>query len=116
VLLGAVGGPSFDSFPSHLRPGGLLDSRGLGVFANLRRRFAPALEDCSPLRGGCCAGTDVMIVRGAGGFTWSAPFHQGAPGQRSAIDTHELRRTEIERIAKVVWTGAVRRHKVTSGG
>src|SRR5260221_9474252 len=38
VLLGAVGGPSFDSFPSHLRPeSGLLRlRRGLGVFANLR--------------------------------------------------------------------------------
>src|SRR6476646_4984057 len=38
VLLGAVGGPSFDGFPSHLRPeSGLLRLRqGLGVFANLR--------------------------------------------------------------------------------
>src|SRR5690348_12960445 len=38
VLLGAVGGPSFDEFPRHLRPeSGLLRlRRELGVFANLR--------------------------------------------------------------------------------
>src|ERR1700730_10938111 len=37
VLLGAVGGPSFDSFPSHLRPeAGLLRlRRELGGFCNL---------------------------------------------------------------------------------
>src|ERR1700681_5037739 len=53
VLLGAVGGPSFDSFPSHLRPeSGLLRlRRELGVFANLRAAVCFAgLEDCSPLR------------------------------------------------------------------
>src|SRR5262249_29876285 len=53
VLLGAVGGPSFDSFPSHLRPeSGLLRlRRELGVFANLRPAVSfSALEDCSPLR------------------------------------------------------------------
>ena len=51
VLLGAVGGPSFDNFPSHLRPeSGLLRlRRELGVFANLRPALCfAALEDCSP--------------------------------------------------------------------
>src|SRR4029077_10840404 len=53
VLLGAVGGPSFDSFPSHLRPeSGLLRlRRELGVFANLRPAVCFAgLEASSPLR------------------------------------------------------------------
>src|ERR1700730_1127844 len=66
VLLGAVGGPSFDSIPSHLRPeAGLLRlRRELGVFANLRPAACfPALEDCSPLRAEVVRGTDVMIVR-----------------------------------------------------
>ena len=51
VLLGAVGGPSFDDFPSHLRPeSGLLRlRREMGAFANLRPAvcFAP-LADSSP--------------------------------------------------------------------
>src|SRR5450432_571829 len=66
VLLGAVGGPSFDSFPSHLRPeSGLLRLRqGLGVFANLRPATCyPSLEDCSPLRPEIVKGTDMLIVR-----------------------------------------------------
>src|SRR3977135_1111179 len=53
VLLGAVGGPSFDTFPKHLRPeSGLLRlRRELGAFANLRPAVCfPALEDSSPRR------------------------------------------------------------------
>src|SRR5262249_41462487 len=48
VLLGAVGGPAFDTYPSHLRPErGLLRLRQeLGVFANLRPAVClPAVED-----------------------------------------------------------------------
>src|SRR5438876_7981263 len=66
VLLGAVGGPSFDSFPAHLRPeSGLLRlRRELGVFANLRPAICfPALEDCSPLRAEVGHGPDVLMVR-----------------------------------------------------
>src|SRR5580693_7091801 len=53
VLLGAVGGPAFDKYPSQLRPErGLLRLRKeLGVFANLRPAICfPALEEYSPLR------------------------------------------------------------------
>src|SRR6184192_139719 len=77
VLLGAVGGPSFDSFPAHLRPeSGLLRlRRELGVFANLRPAICfPALEDCSPLRPEVVRGTDVLIVRELlGGITSANP-------------------------------------------
>src|ERR671923_1234454 len=51
VLLGAVGGPAFDSYPRHLRPeSGLLRlRRELGAFANLRPAICfPGLEDASP--------------------------------------------------------------------
>lgn len=120
VLLGAVGGPSFDSFPSHLRPeSGLLRlRRGLGVFANLRPALCfPALEDCSPLRADVVRGTDVMIVRELlGGIYFGQPRStQGAPGQRSAIDTMSYGEPEIERIAQVAFGLArSRRRKVTS--
>src|SRR3984893_7663520 len=66
VLLGAVGGPSFDSFPSHLRPeSGLLRlRRELGVFANLRAALCFAgVGDCSPRRPPVVRGTDLLIVR-----------------------------------------------------
>jgi 3-isopropylmalate dehydrogenase len=120
VLLGAVGGPSFDSFPSHLRPeSGLLRLRqGLGVFANLRPALCfPALEDCSPLRAEVVRGTDVMIVRELlGGIYFGQPRStRGAAGQRAAIDTMSYGEAEIERIARVAFDLArSRRRKVTS--
>jgi len=120
VLLGAVGGPSFDSFPRHLRPeSGLLRLRsGLGVFANLRPALCfPTLEDCSPLRAEVVRGTDVMIVRELlGGIYFGQPRStQGAPGKRSAVDTMSYGEAEIERIAHVAFGLArSRRRKVTS--
>lgn len=120
VLLGAVGGPSFDGFPSQLRPeSGLLRlRRELGVYANLRPAVCfPGLEDCSPLRADLVRGTDVMIVRELlGGIYFGQPRStQGTPGKRSAIDTMSYGETEIERIAHVAFGLArSRRHKVAS--
>ncbi len=120
VLLGAVGGPSFDSFPSHLRPeSGLLRlRRELGVFANLRPAICfAALEDCSPLRPEVVRGTDVMIVRELlGGIYFGEPrLTQGPAGKRSAIDTMSYSELEIERIARVAFDLArSRRRRVTS--
>jgi 3-isopropylmalate dehydrogenase len=108
VLLGAVGGPKFDSYPSHLRPEkGLLRLRlELGAFANLRPAFAyPALEDCSPLRAEVIRGTDIMIVRELlGGLYFGEPRRiDGAPGQRAAMNTMRYSEHEIERIARVAF-------------
>src|ERR1700675_2589798 len=120
VLLGAVGGPSFDSFPSHLRPeSGLLRlRRELGVFANLRPALCfAALENCSPLRAEVVRGTDVLIVRELlGGIYFGEPRStQGTPGNRVAIDTMRYGEAEIERIARVAFDLArTRRRKVTS--
>src|SRR6058998_490120 len=67
VLLGAVGGPKWDSTdPDAPRPEqGLLGLRsGLGLYANLRPvRPSPALLDASPLRRERIEGTDVLVVR-----------------------------------------------------
>ena len=120
VLLGAVGGPSFDSFPSHLRPeSGLLRlRRELGVFANLRPAICfTALEDCSPLRADIVRGTDLMIVRELlGGIYFGEPrTTQGTMGSRIAVDTMRYGEMEIERIARVAFDLArSRRRKVTS--
>src|SRR5260370_27847280 len=66
VLLGAVGGPSFDSFPSHLRPeSGLLRlRRELGVFGNLRPAVCFAgFGASSSLRPGVGPDPDGLGVR-----------------------------------------------------
>src|SRR5437764_363350 len=120
VLLGAVGGPSFDKFPKHLRPeSGLLRlRRELGAFANLRPAVCfPALEDCSPLRPEVVRGTDILIVRELlGGIYFGQPrTTEGPAGNRSALDTMRYSELEIERIAHVAFELArSRRRKVTS--
>ncbi len=120
VLLGAVGGPSFDVFPSHLRPErGLLRLRSeLGVFANLRPAVCfAALEDCSPLRPEVVRGTNALIVRELlGGLYFGQPRQTDGPhGSRTAIDTMRYSEFEIERIAHVAFELArPRRRKVTS--
>lgn len=116
VLLGAVGGPSFEEFPPHLRPeSGLLRlRRGLGVFANLRPAICfPALEDCSPLRPEVIRGTDMMIVRELlGGIYFGEPRStEGPVGDRVAIDTMRYRESEIERVARVAFEIARGRRK-----
>src|SRR5688572_32056182 len=67
VLLGAVGGPKWDTTdPDKPRPEqGLLGLRkGLGLFANLRPvRPSSALVDASPLKRERIEGTDLLVVR-----------------------------------------------------
>ena len=120
VLLGAVGGPAFDGYPSHLRPeAGLLNlRRELGVFANLRPAVCfSSLEDCSPLRTNVVRGTDVLIVRELlGGIYFGEPrLLHGPSGDRVATDTMRYSEPEIERIAHVGFALAQnRRRKLTS--
>jgi 3-isopropylmalate dehydrogenase len=120
VLLGAVGGPAFDSYPSHLRPErGLLKLRQqLGVFANLRPAAVfEALEDGSPLKKEIVHGTDMLIVRELlGGIYFGEPrLIHGAVGERSATDTMRYTEPEIERITRVAFDLArTRRRKVLS--
>ncbi|MBV9574467.1 MAG: 3-isopropylmalate dehydrogenase [Acidobacteriales bacterium] len=120
VLLGAVGGPGFDSLSRQLRPeAGLLRlRRELGAFANLRPAAClPGLEECSPLRQDVVAGTDILIVRELlGGLYFGEPRKtEGSPGQRVATDTMHYREPEVERIVRVAFELARnRRRKVTS--
>jgi 3-isopropylmalate dehydrogenase len=119
VLLGAVGGPAFDSYPAKLRPeAGLLRLRKeLGVFANLRPAMClSGLEGLSPLRPEFVGGTDVMIVRELlGGLYFGERSTQGESGRRRAVDTMVYNEGEIERIARIGFEIArKRRKKLTS--
>ena len=115
VLLGAVGGPAFDTYPGHLRPeAGLLRLRkALGVFANLRPAVClPGMEAMSPLRPEVVRGTDVMIVRELlGGVYFGARSSEGQPGSRRATDSMTYTEPEIERIAHVAFKIALGRRK-----
>ena len=110
VLLGAVGGPRWDTTdPDAPRPEqGLLGLRkGLGLYANLRPvRPSPALVDASPLRAERIEGTDLLVVRELTGGIYFGD--RGRSGDR-AHDTCEYSVAEIERIARVAFDAAVRR-------
>ncbi len=110
VLLGAVGGPKWDTTdPDAPRPEqGLLGLRkGMGLYANLRPvRPSPALVGASPLREDRIAGTDLLVVRElTGGIYFGDSGREGD----SAHDTCEYSAAEIERIARVAFEAAQRR-------
>ena len=116
VLLGAVGGPAFDSYPRPKRPeAGLLRLRQeLGAFANLRPAVCyPALKNVSPLRPDVVSGTDIMIVRELlGGLYFGQPRAiEGEDGSRVAVNTMRYSESEIERIARVAFELARNRRK-----
>lgn len=110
VLLGAVGGPRWDSTdPGAPRPEqGLLGlRRGLGLFANLRPvRPLPALAAASPLRPEVIAGTDLLVVRELTGGIY---FGEKQRTDHAASDTCVYTRAEVERIARVAFEAAARR-------
>jgi 3-isopropylmalate dehydrogenase len=110
VLLGAVGGPKWDTTdPDAPRPEqGLLGLRkGMGLYANLRPvRPTPALVHSSPLREERIAGTDLLVVRELTGGIYFGD--RGRDGDR-AHDTCEYSVAEIERIARTGFEAAQRR-------
>ena len=110
VLLGAVGGPKWDTTdPNAPRPEqGLLGLRkGMGLYANLRPvRPSPALVGASPLRPDVIAGTDLLVVRELTGGIY---FGDSGRDGDAAHDTCEYSAGEIERIARVGFEAAQRR-------
>jgi 3-isopropylmalate dehydrogenase len=119
VLLGAVGGPKWESTdPDGQRPEqGLLGLRkGLGLYANLRPvRPSPSLAHASPLREERIRGTDLLVVRELTGGIY---FGKRGRKDDAAHDTCEYSAGEIERIARAAFEAAAAREggesKVTS--
>ncbi|MBQ1568438.1 MAG: 3-isopropylmalate dehydrogenase [Kiritimatiellae bacterium] len=118
VLLGAVGGPKWDSLPAAQRPERralLTLRRELGLFANLRpARTWPTLRGSSPLKDEIVAeGVDLLVVRELTGGLYFGEHVRAADGQ-SALDTMPYSVAEIERIARVAFAAArKRRGRVT---
>jgi 3-isopropylmalate dehydrogenase len=113
VLLGAVGGPKWDSTdPRRPRPEqGLLGIRkGLELFANLRPvKPLTALLDASPLKREIIEGTDLLVVRELTGGMY---FGKKERTEERASDENAYARPEVERIARVAFRAA--RRKVTN--
>lgn len=120
VLLGAVGGPKWESLDYGVRPErALLGLREkLGLFANLRPvRVFDDLLDASPLKRNVVQGIDIMIIRELTG-----DLYFGRPrgvrlegGQRVGVNTMVYTEAEIRRIARIAFEMAgARRGKVVS--
>jgi 3-isopropylmalate dehydrogenase len=116
ILLGAVGGPQWESLPMAQRPEkGLLGIRSnLNLFANLRPALLyPQLVHASSLKPELVSGLDILIVRELTG-----DIYFGQPrgvrvlenGEREGYNTAVYRESEIRRIAKVAFELASKRN------
>jgi 3-isopropylmalate dehydrogenase len=118
VLLGAVGGPKWDTLPREQRPErGLLGIRKqLGLFANLRPAILyPELANASSLKPEVVSGLDILIVRELTG-----DIYFGQPrgiemrlvegkSQRFGFNTMHYCESEIVRIGRVAFEAARKR-------
>ena len=116
ILLGAVGGPKWESAPRELRPErGLLGIRSeLKLFSNLRpATLFPELAEASTLKPEVVSGLDIMIVRElTGGIYFGGPRGiEEVDGQRRGFNTMEYSESEIERIAHSAFRIAMQRDK-----
>jgi len=113
VLLGAVGGPRWDSLPGELRPErALLGLRAaLSLYSNIRpARLYPALLDSCPLR--VAEEFDMVIVRElTGGIYFGERGRRVGAEGIEAYDTECYSETEIRRIGKVAFETAMKRGK-----
>ncbi len=117
VLMGAVGGPRYDTLPRALRPEqGILGIRkALQLFANLRPAMLyPELAGSSTLKPEVVAGLDLMIVRELTGdiyFGEPRGRRKNDAGDDEGFDTMHYSAREIRRIARVGFETARRRGK-----
>ncbi|HNE00446.1 MAG TPA: 3-isopropylmalate dehydrogenase [Plasticicumulans sp.] len=114
VLLGAVGGPQYDTLPRPQRPerGLLAIRKDLNLFANLRPAVVyPQLAAASSLKPELVAGLDILIVRELTG-----DIYFGEPrgielrdGERVGWNTMIYSESEIRRIVRVAFDAARKR-------
>ncbi|MBN8543490.1 MAG: 3-isopropylmalate dehydrogenase [Alphaproteobacteria bacterium] len=116
ILLGAVGGPKWESLDYSVRPErGLLGIRkDLDLFANLRPAMCfPALADASTLKADVISGLDILIVRELTG-----DIYFGQPRGVTVENGHRVGRNtmvyadwEVTRIGRVALELARKRNK-----
>ena len=116
VLLGAVGGPKWDTLPGDIRPEkALLGLRAaLGLFTNLRpAKIYPALKNACTLRPDIVEnGFDLVIVRElTGGIYFGERGRREGKYGPEAYDTEAYSVMEVERIARVAFETARKRRK-----
>ncbi len=120
VLLGAVGGPKWDSLPGDKRPErALLGIRKeLGLFANLRPAIMfDELKDACPIRPEKVeGGLDLLVVRElTGGIYFGERGYKDTNMGKAAYDIEQYSEGEVKRIAEVAFDMAMKRNKkVTS--
>ncbi|GGP19650.1 3-isopropylmalate dehydrogenase [Silvimonas iriomotensis] len=117
VLLGAVGGPQYDTLDRPLRPerGLLAIRKDLNLFANLRPAILyPELANASTLKPEVVSGLDILIVRELTGdiyFGQPRGVHVNEAGEREGFNTMRYAESEIRRIAHVAFQAAQKRNK-----
>jgi len=116
VLLGAVGGPKWDTLPGHLRPErALLGLRaGLGLYSNIRpaKLFKALLSEC-PLKEEVVGdGFDMVFVRElTGGIYFGERGRREGTMGPEAYDTEAYSVAEVQRIGRVAFELAGKRNK-----
>lgn len=117
VLLGAVGGPKWDSLPGDKRPEkGLLGIRkAMGLYSNIRpAKLWKALADASPLKKQLVEnGIEIIVVRELTGgiyFGERGTYRDETMGE-TAWDTEKYSVKEIERITRIACELARKRSK-----
>lgn len=117
ILLGAVGGPKWDTLDRAIRPEkGLLKIRAeLDLFSNLRPAILyPQLADASSLKRELVEGLDILIVRElTGGIYFGEPrgVRVLENGERQGYNTLVYSESEIERIGRNAFEIAQKRGK-----
>ena len=116
ILLGAVGGPQWESLERELRPErGLLGIRAeLDLFSNIRPAILyPQLANASTLKNEVVAGLDLMIVRElVGGIYFGQPRGiKTKDGERFGVNSATYSESEIARIGHSAFQIAQKRNK-----
>lgn len=117
ILLGAVGGPKWDTLDRAIRPEkGLLKIRSqLGLYANLRPALLyPQLVGASSLKPEVVSGLDILIVRElAGGIYFGEPrgIRVLENGEREGFNTYKYCESEIVRIGRTAFEMALKRNR-----
>ena len=120
ILFGSVGGPKWEKLPREDQPerAALLPLRKIfNLYANLRPAVCyPALAHTSPLKFETVKdGFNVLVVRElTGGVYFGKPketVKSKEGGGKMAIDTMVYTTFEIERVARVAFEAAKKRHK-----